>query len=616
MSVMRKTLVPLALVACSGAAHAQQVPTTIDDFFIPGTQPNALVDPLTPPQGCRTCHGNFNVETEPYTRWNHSMMGQAGRDPIFYAALAIANQDVNDVGELCLRCHTPMGWLNGRSVPTDGSALMPHDRSGVACIVCHRMVNPVYTEGESPAVDQGILAALSTPVVNPHSGSMVIDPHDRRRGPLDLGDDFFYHQWLESPFHKSASLCATCHDVSNPAYSRQIDGTYALNDLGQAPPSNDKYQQFPVERTYSEWLMSDFAVGPVDVDGRFGGTLEAVSTCQDCHMPEIAGQVCAFGPSRTNIRQHNFAGANTWVLRAIDQMYPVSETGLDPMQIEASIQRNIDMLRAAADLELSIDGSMLNVRIINQSGHKLPTGYAEGRRMWINARFYGDGDSLISEAGAYDQATATLDTASTKVYEGKMGITQSVSDATGVPAGESFHFALNNTWVKDNRIPPRGFTNANFAAIQASHVGYSYVDGQHWDDTLYAIPEGATRAEVAVYFQTTSREYIEFLRDHNTTNNAGQEAYDLWADPLIGNKSAPVSMVEGVISIGKVCTADLDASGGVNLDDFSIFIAQFGNGAAECIDGCSADLEGDNDVDLDDFSIFIAQFGNVGCVTD
>ncbi len=59
-----------------------------------------------------------------------------------------------------------------------------------------------------------------------------------------------------------------------------------------------------------------------------------------------------------------------------------------------------------------------------------------------------------------------------------------------------------------------------------------------------------------------------------------------------------------------LCTADLQGDFDVDLDDFSIFIAQFGNGPVECALGCTADLEGDDDVDLDDFSIFIAQFGN------
>ncbi len=65
-----------------------------------------------------------------------------------------------------------------------------------------------------------------------------------------------------------------------------------------------------------------------------------------------------------------------------------------------------------------------------------------------------------------------------------------------------------------------------------------------------------------------------------------------------------------------LCTADLDGNFMVDLDDFSIFIAQFGNTAGDCAMGCTADLDGVNGVDLDDFSIFIAQFGNTAAECD
>ena len=41
---------------------------------------------------------------------------------------------------------------------------------------------------------------------------------------------------------------------------------------------------------------------------------------------------------------------------------------------------------------------------------------------------------------------------------------------------------LNNVVVKDNRIPPRGFTNAAFEAFDGAPVGATYADGQYWDD--------------------------------------------------------------------------------------------------------------------------------------
>jgi hypothetical protein len=71
------------------------------------------------------------------------MMAQAGRDPLLWAALYVANIDAPNAGEYCLRCHTPKGWLAGRSTAADGSGLELEDiHNGVACAVCHRMVDP------------------------------------------------------------------------------------------------------------------------------------------------------------------------------------------------------------------------------------------------------------------------------------------------------------------------------------------------------------------------------------------------------------------------------------------------------------------------------------------
>jgi hypothetical protein len=563
-------------------ADPVQVPTTLDDYFLDGTQPNELNHPIMDATACATCHGLYDEAHEPWTNWTASMMGQAARDPLYHAALAVANQDAAFAGDLCIRCHVPAGWLDGRSVPTDGSALAGADLQGVSCNFCHRMVDPVYKPGVSPAADKGILAAVGDLPPNPHSGNYIVDPDDVRRGPFDMGPDFFYHEWAQSPFHQDSAMCATCHDVSNPVYSRQPDGSYALNDLGQPHDSQSKYDMFPVERTYSEWLMSAFAQAPIDMGGRFGGNKLEVSSCQDCHMPDVTAQGCRFEPPRDDMPLHAFSGGNNWVLRAIRNLYPDSETYLTETAVDQSIDRAVAMLQAASDLELtelpSGSASELNVRVVNQSGHKLPTGYPEGRRMWINVKYFDAGETLIAEHGAYDDATAELATADTKVYEGKLGLDDHAAAATNRPAGESFHFVLNNTWLKDNRIPPRGFTNAGFDSVQAAPVGAVYADGQYWDDTVYPVPANAARAEVRVFYQTASKEYIEFLRDENTTNTAGQVLYDQWE--LLG-KSPPVEMDFAEIAFAASCPADLNPPGNpdgvLNFFDISVFLALYNN---------------------------------------
>jgi hypothetical protein len=593
------------IILGAAAAMAALINTTPNDFFEPGTQVGALVFPIVPSSDCSVCHGYYDVDQEPYTRWAASMMAQSARDPVFWAAVAIANQDMEGIGTFCIKCHSPGGWLAGNATPADGSALTTIDLDGVNCNACHRLVDPIFERG-NPSEDEAILARLGTAIpTDPHNGQFVMDPEDRRRGPRDL-EDFFWHSWLESPHHRQSAVCASCHEVSNPAFTRQPDGTYLLGPLDTPHPTNLKGDEFPIERTFSEWAASAYARGPIDSGGRFGGNNPLVSSCQDCHMPKTEGYACneVFSPVfRSDLALHDFNGANTWVLKAVRNLYPDAQTGLSEQSVNDALARTTAMLQAACDLELSQEQpTQLNVRIVNYAGHKLPTGYPEGRRMWINVRFLDHVGNLVSEHGAYDLATATLDASDTKVYEAKLGLDEAMSTLTGIPTGPSFRMALVNVRLFDNRIPPIGFTNAALEAAGAEPVGQVYADGQHWDDTEFWIPPGATRAQVAVYFQTTSREYIEFLRDENRTNSTGQVAHDQW---LLTGRSEPVAMASSLVELA--IPGDLNGDGKVDQQDLGILLADFGCRAGVGL--CPGDADGDGKVDQQDLGLLLAYFG-------
>lgn len=581
----------IALAIVGVAMAVPPIQSVKQNFFVPGTQPNTLTDPLIEPTQCGFCHSNYDQrEAEPYYKWNHSMMGQAARDPVFYAALAIAEQDASYVAESCMRCHAPMTWLqnqvkfdNNTASPTYGKLLPLTDdqKLGVACHVCHRMVDPIYQPGVSPGVDMSVLSGLTTGVPpSAHNAAMVIDPLDRRRGPFDLAADWAnqptmgwpgYHQFLQSPFHLSSRMCATCHDVSSGHFTKQGNGAYTLNAVGQSPAAS-KYDQFPEQRTFSEWSQSMFASGPVSLGGRFGGQAGSYSSCQDCHMPTTTGQACALEPPvRTGLPQHNFNGANTWVLRSVYDLYQNTTTDLDPDGIEESIGRATTMLQQASDVQVTQVHSGINVRIVNYSGHKLPTGYNEGRRMWINVKFKDSGGGVIAQRGAYDGATATLSQWDTKVYEATIGPDAALGAQLGVSAGPAFRLAISNLFYKDNRIPPMGFTNAGFASVQAGSVPANlYADGQYWDDTVFAIPTGSRSAEVTVYYQTSSKEYMEFLRDGNTTTTQGQTAYDQW---VMWGRSEPVAMDNATIPL--ICRCDWNANTHLEVQDIFDFLGDW-----------------------------------------
>ena len=144
MSDMKKKLQHAAIIVIAIVLIAA-IPTTIEDFFMPGSQPGQSGN-IEHPNKCDNCHGGYDQAVEPAFNWRGSMMSQAIRDPLFRASLAIANQDAPESGDLCIRCHAPDGWLNGRSLPTDGSALNNNDMEGVQCDFCINWSNRLNWE--------------------------------------------------------------------------------------------------------------------------------------------------------------------------------------------------------------------------------------------------------------------------------------------------------------------------------------------------------------------------------------------------------------------------------------------------------------------------------------
>ncbi|MDE0888640.1 MAG: hypothetical protein OSA40_04185 [Phycisphaerales bacterium] len=627
--VVTAMVVPLATAAKGGGRGDQQktLPTSLEDFMAPGTQPNSDTNEfrgIVSSVNCMFCHADYGLETPPYDTWVVSLMAQSARDPVFHAAFTIANQDADKAGSFCIRCHVPAAHYRGDG---DSSEIPEFDvemMDGINCHFCHRVVNPaggaMGYEGDIADPDTAILADLAAAGHLPVSignGQNIVDPDDVRRGPYDdvpanyhgYDQDGVQIRIVTSPFHRDSAFCGSCHDVSNPVFVLDTaSGQGELSVMGTEHPTHDIYDMVAEQRTYSEWLNSDFADGGVVFeDGRFGGALPddaAISSCQNCHMPIQVGGACSFyeGPpffERPDVGAHAFAGGNTWVLDAIAEAAGMDAEyyGLTEDRLDAANARTAQMLRDASDMELVVNGDSLDVRIINQGGHKLPTGYSEGRRMWLNVRFLDANGDLVIEHGAYDLDTAELHETDTKVYEKTMGISADLAKVVNLPAGESTHLALNNEVLFDNRIPARGFTNAAYAAFGGAPMGAIYEDGQYWDDTSFDVPEGAAEAVATLYFQTSSREYMEFLRDANVTDDRGQVAYDLWVS---NGKSAPLAMDVMSIALVTEVPGDLNGDGYVSGADVGLLLVQWG----PC-KGCSADFNGDNIVDGADFGILL-----------
>ena len=409
------------------------------EVFLPGMQPREAGIEFAKIQQCKMCHSKTkNQNADPFFSWQSSMMSQAGRDPVFRASVTIANQDIKGVGEFCFRCHTPRGWLEGRSTPANGSKLNMEDMHGVSCDSCHRLIDPLGKE-----------SAKLTKDVPPGYGNamMVADPANMVRGPYGDGKGAMPHETKKSRYHASSKLCATCHNISHPLYA---------NDVKTDPP----YSFGHLERTYSEWVLSDFAKR-----GREG-------TCQSCHYETVkgGGQASRFGTLRRDyFVKHGPAGGSTWVQDAIWMLWDNEDT--DRKALDTGKERAIEMLKKAASLDITFakpDKAML--RLTNLTGHKLTSGYPEGRRMWLNIKFLNSAGKTIKETGKYGMKETTifgnkvkaptlLDPDSAKVYEIVPGMSPEQAKKYGKKPGKSFHFVLNDIIIKDNRIPPEGFNN-------------------------------------------------------------------------------------------------------------------------------------------------------------
>lgn len=327
------------MLLCAAPAAAQIV--------LPGTQPGTLVERLFESSVCRICHGDYAIAEayEPWDSWAGSMMANSARDPLFWAAVDIANQDAPGVGEFCIRCHAPRGWLAGRSAVPNGSGLAGNpawpggDFEGVDCHFCHRMyegpTGTPYLQNGQYWVDPGV-ASEQTPLRGPYSDT---------KAP---------HPWLYSAYHESSQLCAVCHDLGNPLVNLK-DETGADTGL-----------PFPEQTTYLEWASSDFPAQDVQ--------------CQTCHMPSGEGFACSdFTPWREDLPTHELAGANAWMSSVLKSLYGASLERVD--EFDRAINLALEQLQQnSADLALNVPSRLpgggpvaARVRVVNRTGHKLPT---------------------------------------------------------------------------------------------------------------------------------------------------------------------------------------------------------------------------------------------------
>ena len=488
-----------------------------------GTQPGEVpAEGFQDADYCSQCHGG-GIEGDysflPADTWAGSMMANAARDPVFFAALTIANQDVPDVGTYCLRCHTPLGFVRNHATPADGSLLDAIDKQGVGCDVCHR-------------------ATQSTGANAPYllgDAQIVFTAEDAKHGPYE-GSSSPVHNTVQDTGLSNPRFCGQCHYVTNP-FKR-------LRDQHGVETANE----FPLDTTFLEWANSAYA----------DAASADYASCQDCHMKRKIGlwpvSDDATAPLRKDPRRHEFVGGNVWGIDAVMAANPTRAKSYERAFSNARKNAEGILHNAVALTVLSAPARVtagqtfeVHARIENLAGHKFPTGYAESRRAWVALTLVDADYVKYPLVGRYDETTGEIATEPpTHIYRARHG------RFNGTSAEEEEHLVVHDTIVSDTRIPPKNFVPLE-TTMPTQEIDYSDGAGgyRHFDEIrlraqVPAHLEGHQALVVQVMYQSMTREHVTMLAKENVTDNRGAELMAIYESTGAAAPIAVATVMQGI----------------------------------------------------------------------
>lgn len=534
---------------------------------------------------CAVCHNGIydqlgndvSIERD----WSATMMANASRNPLWQAKFASEllrlpmSPDLDlqaVVNDKCTRCHAPMAneearddsvnpkfFADGFSNPANPY----HDAAmdGVSCTLCHQIADGPNLGTPAGFSGDFIIEDFANPLDRPMYGSYV----SPRINPM---------QW-ESGFTPQfgahitdSALCASCHNLTTPVLN--ADGS-----LFSTTPETE----FPEQMVYTEWQNSAYADGA-----------ELEQSCQSCHLARADGVKIAnrppFLPLREDFRRHGFYGGNVLMLDMLDMNREA--LGVGGGDFAASIEATRQTLHSAAELvieEAALDGYVLTVRVrvINKGGHKLPTSFPS-RRVSLHLKVSDTLGTTLFESGRPETDDSGVFTGAIAGVDGDFGPLgyehhyQEITSADQVQVYEPIMVDSDGNqtytllraagYLKDNRIPPKGFDKAavpNQIAVEGDAAqDPDFGDGS--DLVTYRVDliqvldpaAGGIVISAALNYQTLSHGFVRDLR---------QDAGDPTVASFLGMYDASQVRVEKIaeapamtISVGPGLAARLVAA--------------------------------------------------------
>lgn len=337
---------------------------------------------------CSACHAEIHKQ------WSESVMSRAWDDPIYRALLKRASIATKGaVDNFCTGCHSPVGLTTGRinseinreplDIALKENRLLP----GVDCEGCHNI-------SSLTGIDNG--AYVMTPRNNAEGAPQKYGPRKDSESP--------YHKTAFSELHTQSEFCSACHNVTHP------------------------FSLTPIERTFDEWQESSYNFTD--------------QSCQSCHMPTFKGKSALMGKDREDVAGHTFTGGNV--------------TLLNHFGLKDAAERSRAMLRKAGKIEILeiperlTPGSVARIRVKvsnTGAGHKLPTGFPEGREVWVDFKVKGHDGQNIYELGRVVDGKTEKGTKNFKVHLG-----DAENHEVDLEVWNVTHL------ISDNRILPGGYS--------------------------------------------------------------------------------------------------------------------------------------------------------------
>lgn len=408
-------------------------------------------------------------------------------------------------------------------------------------------------------------------------------------------------------FIRSSEFCGSCHELTVPVLNHGM----------------------PEQRTYTEWKFSSYSkttnviADPLGKRSNTSTVTTGVERCQDCHMPTLKHEFSDTDPGSYNADPvlvggfpygkdraaqggtavHKLTGANRWLPQMMKALYAEVDlevigapSGKDPRVFPGMLSDRGPMWdRATQNTEITLRDGLnvqvtqaptevvgspgtyeMKVKVVNKTGHRIPSGYPDGRRFWLSVQAKDATGAPVYTSGFYDEATATLKTTAgdafkrslgniidatviggnaVQVYERVTGLCTSTDSAkNSLILGAPFVYPepsvwmgadlascapssslLNNFILFDNRIPPKGldavaareagvkFWTYDAATFVPTEQTNRYTPAQlaeGSDEVTYrfnAAPGLTLSASAEVLWQTQTREFMEHLRTQDNS---------------------------------------------------------------------------------------------------